>query len=42
MGSVEYELYQSGLRFGCWGMAIYALSCSLYSMVIEKLIRWFG
>lgn len=42
VGSVKYELYQSGLRFGCWGMAIYALSCSLYSMVIEKLIRWFG
>lgn len=41
-GTDSYELYQSGVRFGCWGMAIYALSCSLYSMTIEKLIKLFG
>lgn len=29
------------MRFGCVGMAIYALSCALYSMIIEKLIKKF-
>lgn len=41
-GSVEYELYNAGIRFGCWGMAMYSLSCALYSMVIEKFIRTYG
>lgn len=36
--SDEYKLYHEGVRFGCYGMAIYAASCTLYSMVIEKLI----
>ena len=38
-GSRERELYESGVRFGCWGMSMYSLSCSCYSMVIEKLIQ---
>lgn len=42
MGSTRFMLYQSGLRFGCWGLAIYALSCAIYSMTIEKLIHIFG
>ena len=29
------------MRFGCVGMSIYALSCALYSMIIEKLIKKF-
>lgn len=41
-GSVEYNLYDDGVRFGCWGMSVYALSCSIYSMTIEKLMNWFG
>ncbi|GAV09227.1 hypothetical protein RvY_18801 [Ramazzottius varieornatus] len=32
------RLYEEGVRFGCWGMAIYSISCSCYSAVIERLI----
>ncbi|XP_059610363.1 proton-associated sugar transporter A [Phlebotomus argentipes] len=35
-------LYESGVRFGCWGMAMYSLSCACYSLIIEKLIKRFG
>lgn len=41
-GSELYNLYEDGVRFGCWGMAIYALSCAMYSMTIERLISIFG
>lgn len=41
-GSVGQLLYEEGVRFGCWGMAMYSLSCACYSLVIEKLIRIFG
>lgn len=40
--SLEYDLYDQGIRFGCWGLAIYALTCALYSMIIEKLIKKFS
>uniref|UniRef100_A0A1I8P970 Major facilitator superfamily associated domain-containing protein n=1 Tax=Stomoxys calcitrans TaxID=35570 RepID=A0A1I8P970_STOCA len=40
--SEKAELYEEGVRFGCWGMSIYALSCSVYSMTVEKLMKWFG
>ncbi|XP_044258362.1 proton-associated sugar transporter A [Tribolium madens] len=36
------ELYESGVRFGCWGMSMYSLSCACYSLIIEKLIKNFG
>ncbi|KAA0189299.1 hypothetical protein HAZT_HAZT002164 [Hyalella azteca] len=36
------QLYEAGVRFGCWGMALYSLSCSCYSFVIEKLVKRFG
>lgn len=39
--SEEYQLYYEGVRFGCYGMAIYAISCTLYSMIIEILVRKF-
>ncbi|XP_055854051.1 proton-associated sugar transporter A-like [Episyrphus balteatus] len=39
--SEEYKLYEDGVRYGGWGMAIYALSCALYSLIIEKLMDWF-
>lgn len=42
VGSHLHSLYEDGVRFGCWGMAIYALSCAIYSMTIEKLINVFG
>lgn len=41
-GSEARELYDQGVRFGCWGLSIYALSCSLYSCIIDKLVKWFG
>lgn len=37
--SPEYLLYDEGIRFGCWGMALYAFSCAIYSMIIENLIK---
>lgn len=41
-GSESYILYSAGVRFGCWGMAMYSLSCACYSLIIEKLIKKFG
>lgn len=40
-GSVRYNLYEEGVRFGCFGMAMYSLSCACYSLIIEKLISRF-
>lgn len=37
----ERELYEEGVRFGCWGMSMYSLSCSCYSLIIERLIQRF-
>jgi solute carrier family 45 protein 1/2/4 len=37
-GSIEYLQYEEGVRFGCWGMSIYALSCAAYAYFIERLI----
>ncbi|KAJ8935257.1 hypothetical protein NQ318_007067 [Aromia moschata] len=41
-GSTARELYESGVRFGCWGMSMYSLSCACYSMKIEHLISRYG
>lgn len=41
-GSIEQSLYSEGVRFGCWGMAMYSLSCACYSMIIETLIQKHG
>ncbi|XP_036232925.1 proton-associated sugar transporter A isoform X2 [Bactrocera oleae] len=38
-GSNSQIKYEEGVRFGCWGMAMYSLSCACYSLVIEKLIK---
>ncbi|KAL3276923.1 hypothetical protein HHI36_012289 [Cryptolaemus montrouzieri] len=40
--TVERIRYEEGVRFGCWGMAMYSLSCACYSMIIERLIKKFG
>lgn len=40
-GTNAQILYEEGVRFGCWGMAMYSLSCSCYSLIIEKLIERF-
>ncbi|KAL6260325.1 hypothetical protein P5V15_007856 [Pogonomyrmex californicus] len=41
MDTDERELYEEGVRFGCWGMSMYSLSCSCYSLIIERLIQRF-
>ncbi|XP_049305957.1 proton-associated sugar transporter A isoform X1 [Bactrocera dorsalis] len=38
-GSNSQIKYEAGVRFGCWGMAMYSLSCACYSLVIERLIK---
>jgi solute carrier family 45 protein 1/2/4 len=40
-GTKERRLYDDGVRFGCWGMAMYSLSCSCYSFIIERLVKRF-
>ncbi|CAF4815374.1 unnamed protein product [Pieris macdunnoughi] len=42
VGTESRTNYEAGVRFGCWGMAMYSLSCACYSTVIEKLIKKFG
>uniref|UniRef100_A0A2M3Z1X8 Putative sucrose transporter n=1 Tax=Anopheles braziliensis TaxID=58242 RepID=A0A2M3Z1X8_9DIPT len=37
--SDAYALYIEGVRYGCFGMAIYSIACSTYSYTIERLIR---
>ncbi|GLV41148.1 Solute carrier family 45 member 1 [Carabus blaptoides fortunei] len=37
-GSESRILYEEGVRFGCWGMSLYSLSCVCYSLIIDKLI----
>ncbi|XP_054739106.1 proton-associated sugar transporter A [Anastrepha obliqua] len=41
-GSEAAELYEAGIRFGCWGMSVYALSCSIYSISVTKLRKLLG
>ncbi|TRY68433.1 hypothetical protein TCAL_01367 [Tigriopus californicus] len=41
MGSEARQLYDDGVRFGCWGMAMYSFSCSCYSFIIERLVQKF-
>lgn len=36
------DLYETGVRTGALGMAVYSASCSLYSLNIEKLVNRFG
>lgn len=42
LGSASQIAYETGVRFGCWGMAMYSLSCSCYSLIIERLIKKYG
>ncbi|XP_063701955.1 proton-associated sugar transporter A-like isoform X2 [Culicoides brevitarsis] len=41
-GSQGHQLYEDGIRFGCYGLAIYAAACCFYSMTIETLISKLG
>jgi len=40
-GTEARRLYDQGVKFACWGMAMYSLSCSLYSFCLDKLIKKF-
>ncbi|KAL3243092.1 hypothetical protein MRX96_047620 [Rhipicephalus microplus] len=42
MGTESYRIYQSGVRLGCFGLAIDSVTCALYSLFIEKLVHRFG
>lgn len=41
-GTEAAQLYEAGVRFGCWGMSVYALSCSIYSIAVTKLRKLLG
>ena len=38
-GSDAHNAYDDGVRLGSFGMSLYSLSCSVYSLVIERLVR---
>jgi len=40
-GSPERQLYDEGVRFACWGMSMYSLSCSCYSFLLDKMVAKF-
>ncbi|CAN8013335.1 unnamed protein product, partial [Ixodes persulcatus] len=40
--SASFALYQEGVRLGCFGLALYSVSCASYSLFIERLVRRFG
>lgn len=40
--SEAHQRYEEGVRFGCYGLAAFAFSCILYSIVIDKLIKAVG
>jgi len=33
--------YDEGVRFACWGMSLYSLSCSCYSFLLDKMVARF-
>ncbi|XP_054717275.1 proton-associated sugar transporter A-like [Uloborus diversus] len=37
-----HKLFKDGVQFGCFGMALYSISCSFYSYFIEALVEKFG
>jgi len=40
--SQSHQLYESGVRAGAVGMSVYSISCSFYSLNIEKLVIKYG
>jgi len=40
-GSEGRRKYDEGVKFACWGMAGYSLSCSFYSFCLDKLVKRF-
>lgn len=41
-GTAAHEAYEAGVRMGSLGMSLYSLSCSGYSLSIERLVNTFG
>lgn len=41
-GSASYELYHAGVRMGSFGMSLYSLSCAIYSLCIDYLVKRFS
>ncbi len=41
-GSPAHNRYNEGVRMGSFGMSLYSLSCSIYSLNIERLVKKFG
>ncbi|CAH1773681.1 unnamed protein product [Owenia fusiformis] len=41
LGSEMRRKYEEGVRMGSFGMSLYSLSCSIYSLCIETLVRKF-
>ncbi|KAL5010419.1 hypothetical protein ScPMuIL_012724 [Solemya velum] len=41
IGSTKHNLYDDGVRQGSFGMALYSVSCAVYSLCIEKLVEKF-
>ena len=37
-----YIVYEDGVRYGSFGMALYSISCSGYSLILERLVNKFG
>ena len=40
-GSYSHKRYEAGVRLGSFGMALYSISCSFYSLSIERLVKRF-
>lgn len=40
--SSSHKIYDLGVRMGSFGMALYSISCSFYSLCIERLVEKFG
>lgn len=37
-----FSTYRAGVRFGAFAMAIYSLSCAIYSQNMHTLLQTFG
>lgn len=40
--SIQYKLYEEGIRFGCSALCGYSIACIAYSLVSEKIIKCLG
>ena len=41
-GTEAHARYEAGVKMGSIGMSLYSISCSFYSLSIEKLVKQFG